>query len=261
MSGFIKKLFKKKEEEDIPEIKLPKEKKMYFDKTIKRWIIEGEEDEIRAQAERKTRAPPVGVRAGGGGNAGVAGGAGRPGAGRGGVGSRYASVLPQTESVVQNVSNNEGNVQSNQLIAVVNEDEQNNRVNEEKRADNEVDNRNRSIMTQGSLNYSTTNINSEQLNELNQKIRSLEEQLSLKDNEHFQHINKMKEDFQQNFFQLEKYYQEQLNNNIEFQNTLEETTSFEKSLLSKQISNLIEQSISFKIEKDRLEVNFILTLF
>ena len=48
-----------KNDDDIPEMKFPKkEPKTYYDKKLKVWMIEGQEEEIMKQLEKKNAPPP-----------------------------------------------------------------------------------------------------------------------------------------------------------------------------------------------------------
>jgi hypothetical protein len=96
MSKFIKKIFGKNEDDDIPEMILQKnEPKTYYDKTLRCWMIEGQEEQIKKELAERSKLPVKGRKTAGQGSqsAGTAGGAKK----KPNMGMRYASVLPQEQ--------------------------------------------------------------------------------------------------------------------------------------------------------------------
>lgn len=59
MKNLIQKIFKKGDDDDVPEMKLPKtEKKSYYNTEHKCWMFEGEEEEILKQLTETKKPPP-----------------------------------------------------------------------------------------------------------------------------------------------------------------------------------------------------------
>jgi hypothetical protein len=59
MSKYLKRIFGKENDDDIPEMKLQKnEPKMYYNTTLKCWLIEGQEEQMMKELEARNK-PPV----------------------------------------------------------------------------------------------------------------------------------------------------------------------------------------------------------
>jgi hypothetical protein len=96
MSKYLKRIFGKEDDDHIPEMKLQKnEPKAYYNKELKCWLIEGQEEQIKKELEEKKKLPQK-FRREGNNNP-------QPGNARRGpnVVSRYASVLTEDQQEVQ----------------------------------------------------------------------------------------------------------------------------------------------------------------